>query len=780
MRRRIKSKVYLSLILTCVLTTVIGLTYGVFTITTGKYKVAEMLISNLMYGIDITTTGGSETIENKTVTLSSGNTSTVLVKITSLNPIDSNYSLEYKITSGEGNIYYASTTGWMPSGKISKTNGLVYIKTVKVVIEATSNITVDFNVSGGYPYTKDTVNLLGYTKITSPYNKEETYTNEENLKDIICKEENCTYGGETNNNYLQYPTSNNVNENIWRIIKTNEIGTKLISNIKGTTTLENIKPSLTSIYSTLENIEDYIVNTNKFNCKETGCEETDYNNIGLISTYEYNLIGGINSYLASIENFYTINENKIDNITPGGIEETNELTTSGIRPSIYLRNDINVTGSGTSSDPYRIYSVGKIITIKYSINGEETKEIPSKEEYIINKVECTGGREGYWDEETNTVILTKGSAPTTCIVDFTSGYTVTMKGEGANINAPTSKVVGRIENTTFTYTVKEGYNQNTAKVTCTNGAVGTINNNEIKITNIKNASICTLNLDKNTYTVTASVTGGSSNPTSKTVNHGDATTFTINANTNYDLTKATVSGTGCTLSSDKKTLTASNVTSNRTCTVTIPLSYQTLANKIKEAYPSRGARTSFNTVYTTTAMHEIADYDGNTSYYLTGNPNNWVSFAGKLWRIIRINGDGSVRLLYAGTGGEDGYLTDVGQIAYNTSSNHPAYVGWKYTVGGSLEADRGNSTVSNAYSKVKSWYDKLSATDKAYINTSAVYCNDRNITSGSYNANGIFNYAGHTRLSNTNATPIPTLSCHTSDQFKDGFGLMTADEPVYI
>ena len=107
MRRRIKSKVYLSLILTCVLTTVIGLTYGVFTITTGKYKVAEMLISNLMYGIDITTTGGSETIENKTVTLSSGNTSTVLVKITSLNPIDSNYSLEYKITSGEGNIYYA-------------------------------------------------------------------------------------------------------------------------------------------------------------------------------------------------------------------------------------------------------------------------------------------------------------------------------------------------------------------------------------------------------------------------------------------------------------------------------------------------------------------------------------------------------------------------------------------------------------------------------------------------------------------------------------------------
>lgn len=87
MRRRIKSKVTLSLIMTCVLTTVIGLTYGVFTISTGKYNATNMLISNLMYGIEINTTGGSETIEGKTVTLSSGNTSTVLVSITSLNPI---------------------------------------------------------------------------------------------------------------------------------------------------------------------------------------------------------------------------------------------------------------------------------------------------------------------------------------------------------------------------------------------------------------------------------------------------------------------------------------------------------------------------------------------------------------------------------------------------------------------------------------------------------------------------------------------------------------------
>ena len=53
-------------------------------------------------------------------------------------------------------------------------------------------------------------------------------------------------------------------------------------------------------------------------------------------------------------------------------------------------------------------------------------------------------------------------------------------------------------------------------------------------------------------------------------------------------------------------------------------------------------------------------------------PNNWVSFAGYLWRIIRVNEDGSVRLLYAGSGGTDGYINGT-TYAYNTNNNHPAF-----------------------------------------------------------------------------------------------------------
>ena len=41
--------------------------------------------------------------------------------------------------------------------------------------------------------------------------------------------------------------------------------------------------------------------------------------------------------------------------------------------------------------------------------------------------------------------------------------------------------------------------------------------------------------------------------------------------------------------------------------------------------------------------------DYGTSYYYRGNvTNNYVKFAGFYWRILRINGDGSIRMIYAG------------------------------------------------------------------------------------------------------------------------------------
>ena len=48
-------------------------------------------------------------------------------------------------------------------------------------------------------------------------------------------------------------------------------------------------------------------------------------------------------------------------------------------------------------------------------------------------------------------------------------------------------------------------------------------------------------------------------------------------------------------------------------------------------------------------LYMMEDQDGKSYYYRGSVSNNYVQFAGYYWRIIRQNGDGSVRLLYAGT-----------------------------------------------------------------------------------------------------------------------------------
>ena len=59
-----------------------------------------------------------------------------------------------------------------------------------------------------------------------------------------------------------------------------------------------------------------------------------------------------------------------------------------------------------------------------------------------------------------------------------------------------------------------------------------------------------------------------------------------------------------------------------------------------------------------------------TSYYYRGNvTNNYVKFADKYWRIIRINGDGTVRVIYDGTSahtnGESSTDRQIGESAFN-------------------------------------------------------------------------------------------------------------------
>ncbi len=50
----------------------------------------------------------------------------------------------------------------------------------------------------------------------------------------------------------------------------------------------------------------------------------------------------------------------------------------------------------------------------------------------------------------------------------------------------------------------------------------------------------------------------------------------------------------------------------------------------------------------TTGMYAAVDNDGTTYYYSGSVDNNWVYFAEAYWRILRVNGDNSIRLIYSG------------------------------------------------------------------------------------------------------------------------------------
>ena len=656
-----------SLILGITLTVILGMSYGTFIFTTNSYRSTEMLVGNLTYGIEITSTGGSETINGTSVSLTSGKTSTVLLKITSLNKIISKYGIDYKMSSGTGSVKYASNTGWLPTGKINENNVGTYEKVIKVVISATTDVTVDFTVTGGYSNNDLTEVKEGYTRLTEIYDGIVDY--KEDLKTIISKETtNNIYGGEAINNYLQYPTNTDATKNIWRVLGYyNSVdGIKAVSNQTSTTVQSNITSSLTSFYNTLEKQEDYVLETNKFNCTNTTCTTSSYSNIGLLSTSEYNMLGGVNSYLASSESYFGLDNTTIKNITSSGITETTTSTTSSLRPIIYLQSDVKVTGSGTISDPYRLSDKGDVIFASATLNGTALETFPKESDpYIPETVTCTNGSVGHWNTEKQKIELTTVNLPTSCVVDFTEGYTVTLSATNGTVTAPVSKTIGRTGTATFTVTPNEGYIYESD--TCG----GTLSGNTYTISNITSAKSCSITF-KEEY-----------NPFTK-----GTLTYQLYKDKTTRLTSAR--GTG----------------------------YNTV-------YTSDNTKTLYTGTENGTTVYYFAGNATDNWVKFGKNASNQDLY----WRIIRTNSDGSVRLLYHGTSttATNAYI---GTSKFNNSYNNIAYVSYMYGSTGSIANARTNQTNSSTIkTAIDNWYkDNLNTNYGKYLSTTAVYCNDRTYT----------------------------------------------------
>ena len=77
---------------------------------------------------------------------------------------------------------------------------------------------------------------------------------------------------------------------------------------------------------------------------------------------------------------------------------------------------------------------------------------------------------------------------------------------------------------------------------------------------------------------------------------------------------------------------------------------------------------------------KTTDNDGETYYFRGAADDNYIQYAGHIWRIIRVNGDGSTRIFYAGaTPDATGSATAIGISKYNdTTDIDMTYVGYKY------------------------------------------------------------------------------------------------------
>ena len=298
-------------------------------------------------------------------------------------------------------------------------------------------------------------------------------------------------------------------------------------------------------------------------------------------------------------------------------------------------------------------------------------------------------------------------------------------------------------------------------------------------------------------------------------------------------------GTGWTANGTKFNLTGTAVTSD-----TYANSYSSLVGKylVSDYIPDAGSSTA-GTMQTTTNLNSVyyvvsatqdsftyktlgsnknvreallasAEDDYGTAYYFRGAvKNNYVQFANKCWRIVRIVGDGSVKLVLhndnttkvanpcssANNSNNAAFARYSGTTynsAFNSSYNDNAYVGFMYGATGASDyaSAHANTNKSTILNNLESWYkNNLESYENKLADT--IWCNDKSTLNGEFGyGKNETDYAAYNRIYYTGQ---PTLKCpndnnggklskYTVDDTKNGngnltykIGLLTANEIVF-
>ncbi len=207
--------------------------------------------------------------------------------------------------------------------------------------------------------------------------------------------------------------------------------------------------------------------------------------------------------------------------------------------------------------------------------------------------------------------------------------------------------------------------------------------------------------------------------------------------------------------------------------------------------------------------------DYGTSYYFRGNvKDNYVTFANKTWRIVRINGEGSVRLVLDDVAKDAS--GNVIKTAFNSSYDDNAYVGYMYGTPRSTTYDATHENINDSTIKkaVDKWYEDNLKTNYGEFLADTLFCNDKTLASSTigdsntalgYGTNITYYASTERLLYSTGTTSIttakPTFKCaesatndysrftvnvatlsngnKTNGNLKYPIGLLSADEVSY-
>ena len=216
------------------------------------------------------------------------------------------------------------------------------------------------------------------------------------------------------------------------------------------------------------------------------------------------------------------------------------------------------------------------------------------------------------------------------------------------------------------------------------------------------------------------------------------------------------------------------------------------------------------------ALLASAEDDNGISYYFRGAvTNNYVEFANKCWRIVRVGGDGSVKLILhndntkgvanpcnsannSASAAFARYSGTTYKSAFNDDYEDNAYVGFKYGTPGSnkYETTHANTNNSTILNNLETWYNNNLKTYESVIDD-IVWCNDKtNVTDTSYNpgsyggtptglgygTNKTYYGATQRLVSSGNSAggTGPSLKCNGElSKINSKVGLITADELAY-